>query len=195
VTSDIILASGSAARAQMLKNAGYEFDVMPADIDEQAIIEKSILKDKAFEEIAMSLAEQKALEGETQEKYIVGSDQLLVFENKIYSKSKNLDEARAKLSEMQGRPHQLISGLSVVKNNEVIFSDVDSAIMTMKPLDEQQIEGYLERVGEDALACVGGYAVEGVGARLFKRIDGDFFTIMGMPLIKLINFFDKEGVV
>lgn len=190
----IVLASGSKARAQMLQNVGYEFDIKPADIDEQAIVEKSILKNEVFEDIAIKLAEQKALASESNDQYIIGSDQLLIFNNKIYSKSKDINEAKEKLLEMQGKPHQLISGVSVVKNGKVIWSDVDSVVMTMKKLDEHKIDYYLERANDDALQCVGGYAIEGLGARLFKRIDGDIFTIMGMPLIKLINFFDKEGI-
>jgi len=195
MNKNIILASGSKARAQMLQNAGYNFAISPTNIDEQSLISVAVEKKERFEQIAMYLAEEKALAHEQKENaYIIGSDQLLIFNNRIYSKSENRDAARTKLLEMQEQSHQLISGVSVVKNGETLWRDYDIVTLTMKKLSAEQIDTYLDAAPDDALQCVGGYAIEGRGARLFNHVEGDFFTIMGMPLLKLIKFFDGEGI-
>ena len=191
---NLILASGSKARASMLRNAGYDLAIQSTDIDEQAIKEKLSENEYAFHDIAIALADEKARAINDKKKYIIGSDQLLIFNNKLLSKSKNMDEAKEKLLMMQGKSHQLISAVSVLKNDETIWFDFDVATLHMKEMDENQIDNYLKIAQQDALQCVGGYAIEGYGIRLFQDVVGDYFTIMGMPLLKLINFLDEENV-
>ncbi len=192
----IILASASKARQKLLKNVGYDFDVHPTNIDEQFIIKKLQMDNISYEEIAMRLSQEKALAVQDKKNsYIIGSDQILIFENKIFSKSENLEQAFDKLSAMQNQTHALISGVSVIKNGKILWSDFDIANMTMKKLTHNDIKKYLSLCADDALHCVGGYAIEFRGARLFKEINGDFFTIMGIPLLKLIAFLDKENTL
>lgn len=194
MTGKLILASGSKARAEMLHNAGYDFDIIPANINEQEIIDTQLAKKETFKNIAMILASQKALSIKCEnETFIIGSDQLLIFNDTIFSKSENKDEAFKKLKLMQGKKHSLISAVSVIQNNKIIWQECDFADLYMKKMNEKQIYNYLDKAGETALSCVGGYAIEGVGARLFTQINGDYFTIMGMPLLPLINFLDIKG--
>lgn len=193
----IILASRSRARVQMLQEAGYDFDIIPADINEKKIIEAEMKRGTKFEKIALKLAEEKALavrNEENKDSYIIGSDQLLIFEDKILSKSETLDEAREKLLMMQGKEHQLISAVCV-KAPLMTFISEDSAMMTMKHLSAAQIDDYLKIATDDALQCVGGYAIERKeGRALFDDVRGDDYTIMGMPLPKLVAFFDRQNL-
>jgi len=193
--SKLILASGSAARQKMLRNAGFEFDVMPADIDEEKIKQDALLRDTPVQEIAALLANQKAkvISNENKEDYIIGSDQILIFGGNIISKSNNNDDAIKKLKLFQGKTHYLISAVSVYKNDEEIFSYADAVAMNAKELSNTQIENYCNNAGDALTQCVGGYAYESVGIRLFESIEGDFFTVLGMPLLPLENFLASEG--
>jgi len=193
-STPIILASRSRARVQMLQEAGYSFDIAPADIDEQKIIDDELAKGTDFKKIALKLAEQKALavrNEDNKDAYIVGSDQVLIFEDKILSKSENLEAAKEKLLMMQGKDHELISAVCI-KTPTMTFLSEDTATLTMKYLSEAKVDEYLTRVAEDALQCVGGYAIEGAGRDLFDDVRGDIHTIMGMPLPKMIAFFDRQ---
>ncbi|MEM6810907.1 MAG: nucleoside triphosphate pyrophosphatase [Pseudomonadota bacterium] len=192
----LILASGSAARKTMLRNAGYQFDIKPADINEQSVIDQGLEEGVNFQEIALSLSleKSKAVAANHKDRYIIGSDQLLVCEDVIYSKAQSIEEAKKKLQRLRGKKHQLISAVNVIKNDDVLFQDCDVATLTMKNVDDEWLDQYLRRSIDVAVSCVGSYAIEGYGIRLFKKIDGDFFTIMGMPLMGLIDFLDREGI-
>ena len=187
----LTLASGSLARQEMLRNAGYEFDIIPADIDEEKII-SSLETNK---NVALTLAKEKAkfISQKNKENYIIGSDQILMMNNKIYSKAKNKQEAKERLMEFQGNAHTLHSGVSVFKDGEELFSFIDSASLTMKKMTADDIDRYCEKAGDVLTSCVGCYALESIGSRLFDKIDGDYFTILGMPLLPLIGFLDAEG--
>jgi len=187
----LILASGSFARQEMLHHAGYEFDIIPADIDEEKIA-SGLGENK---NIALVLAKEKAkfISQQDKEKYIIGSDQVLMMNNKIYSKAKNKQEAKERLMEFQGKTHTLHSGVSVFKNNEELFSSIDSASLSMKAMTSDDLDRYCEQAGDVLTSCVGCYALEGLGSRLFDKIDGNYFTILGMPLLPLSNFLDAEG--
>ena len=191
----LILASGSAARKMMLREAGYEFDIIPADIDEQKFIDEAVANKTSFEKIALILAQEKAqavCNEQNKESIIVGSDQLLIFEDEIMTKSKNLEQAKEKLMKMQGKEHQLISAV-YAKTPTISFMSEDSATLVMKHLSEVQIDEYLQSAPNDALQCVGGYAIEGKGRALFDDVRGDDYTIMGMPLPKLQAFLERQG--
>jgi len=193
----LILASKSKARIAMLKNAGITFDSIPADISEEKIIADMIKDGASTGNIAVSLAREKALaiSKNNPDKYIIGSDQLLSMGDIIYSKAKNKNEALERLQEFQGKEHYLTSGVCVVKNGEDLWHKADAAALKMKAMDRQAIEKYSEIAGSDLTDCVGCYALEGVGVRLFESIRGDFFTILGMPLLPLLNFLDREGAL
>lgn len=190
---NLTLASGSLARQNMLREAGYEFDIIPADIDEEKTIRN--IENKDIKNTSMILAKEKAkiISSKRLDNYIIGSDQVLIMGNKLYSKAKTVDEAKNRINEFQGKMHKLISAVSVYKNNEEIFSYVDGATLTMRGLSFQEINSYCDRAGDILTSCVGCYALENLGLRLFQRIDGDYFTILGMPLLPLSNFLDSEG--
>ena len=189
----LTLASASASREEMLRNAGYDFDIMPADIDEEKIVEN--IKNKDVENAPIILATEKAryISNKITDNYIIGSDQVLIAGDKLYSKSKIIEDAKIVIGELQGKTHRLISAVSVYKDNKEIFSYIDEASLTMRSLSPKDIENYCDKAGNILTSCVGCYALEGVGLRLFQHIDGDYFTILGMPLLPLSNFLDKEG--
>jgi len=188
----LILASQSHARQTMLKNAGIDFKSLPADLDEEKIIQDLEKEHASVGKIALSLAEEKALviSKEHAQDYIIGSDQVLSMNDKIYSKAKNKQEAIQRLIEFQGQEHFLTSAVCVAKGGEVLWHKTDVAALTMKPLSTQDIDKYSEIAGDALTSCVGCYAIEGAGIRLFHDIRGDYFTIMGMPLLPLLNYLD-----
>lgn len=178
----------------MLENAGVDFDCQPADIDEEKIIEELTADGASSGNIALNLAREKALviSKNNPDKIIIGSDQVLSMNDKIYSKVDNEEEARVRLVEFQGQEHFLTSAVCAVKNGKDIWHKTDVAALKMRTLDAQAIDKYIEIAGDDLTSCVGCYAVEGFGIRLFESIRGDFFTIMGMPLLSLLKFLDSE---
>jgi len=191
--SKIILASKSVARQSMLRNAGIEFKSVPANIDEEKIQNQG--GDPS--DVAEILGQQKALHVSKEKSncYIIGSDQVLSMDNKIYSKAKNETQARDRLKEFMGQAHHLHSSVSIVKNSEILFTHTATATLTMKGLSDDALDDYINTAGDVLTQCVGCYAIEGHGIRLFKEIKGDFFTIMGMPLLPLLNFLDSEGAI
>ena len=194
---NLILASKSAARTTMLKNAGVDFTCVPADLNEEEIIEKLEIKGASATNISLHLAKEKSLHISKQnpKSYVIGSDQVLSMEEKMYSKAKNKEEAIERLMEFQGQTHFLTSGVCVAKGGEVLWHKTDAVALKMKSLTRQDIEKYSEIAGDVLTSCVGCYAIEGAGIRLFNDIRGDYFTILGMPLLPLLNYLDAEGVM
>lgn len=190
-TPEIILASGSAARKMMLDNAGVSYMAIPADIDEQAIIDAG---EGTIAEITQTLAQNKALHiaQENPDAIVIGSDQTLEFEGQILSKAKNVQDARGKLRSLRGNTHYLHSAVSVVRGDHTLFTHIESAELTMHDFDDAFLDTYMQRDPDALLSCVGGYKIEGAGAWLFSSIKGDNFTIMGMPLLPLLCFLREE---
>lgn len=193
----IILASQSYARQTMLQNAGVEFKSIPADLDEAQIIQNLEKEKASVGDIALSLAKEKALHISKNypDQYIIGSDQVLSMNDKLYSKAKDRQEAIDRLMEFQGQEHFLTASVAVAKAGDVLWHKTDAAALKMKSLTRQDIEKYSEIAGDALTSCVGCYAIEGAGIRLFRDIRGDYFTIMGMPLMPLLNYLDAEGVL
>ncbi|MEM9468616.1 MAG: nucleoside triphosphate pyrophosphatase [Pseudomonadota bacterium] len=190
--SKLILASGSEARHSMLKNAGFDFDVIPSDVDEQKIKNNFKGKDN-FSDLAQELAYQKAISAKHANSFVIGSDQLLIFNNEILSKAKTKEEARDKLLQLKNNTHILISSVVVVKDNEIVFSSTDHADLTMRDFRDEFLDQYLDKAGDILTKCVGSYALESYGLQLFSEIKGDYFTILGMPLLPLSNFLQDQG--
>ena len=195
--SQIILASGSHARQQMLSNAGIDFDIIPAAVDEERILTKMQNDGASSGNITLRLAKEKALEvsKKNPDKYIIGADQVLSMKDKIYNKAKSQKEARGRLLEFQGQDHFLTSAVCVMKEGKDLWHKIDAAALKMKSMDSQAIDKYIEIAGDEVISCVGCYALESVGVRLFEDIRGDFFTILGMPLLPLLGFLDREGLL
>lgn len=187
----IILASGSRARNEMLKEAGITFQAIPADIDEGALKEK--MSGSSLGDIAAALAKSKAMavSSDHQDAIIIGSDQILSCEGNILSKAKTTDEAREKLQYLRGKTHHLTSAVCVTKAGQVTFEHCDSAALTMNDFDDDFLDDYISKAGDALTSCVGAYALESHGKTLFKEIKGDYHVILGMPLEPLLQFLSQ----
>lgn len=191
----LILASGSAARRAMLEGAAVPFTVQVADVDEDAI--KGRLADHGAAELAVELARAKALavSRHDADAWVLGADQTLAFDGGLVSKAKSLEAARDRLSAMRGRPHQLHSGAALARNGQVVWSGVDTATLSMRDFSDAFLDAYLTTEGEGLLACVGSYRLEGMGAQLFDKVEGDYFTVLGLPLWPVLAELRRAGVL
>jgi septum formation protein len=193
-SSRLILASQSAARQALLRRAKVEFEALPAALDERGIEQSSRLIDASA--VAALLAKEKALHVSRAypDAYVIGADQTLALGSRIFAKAEDRVEARAQLKSMCGRTHELHSAVAVVKGDEVLFESLSTARMTMRALSEAQIEAYLDLAGDAVTLSVGGYQLEGAGVHLFESIEGDYFTILGLPLLPLLGFLRGLGL-
>ena len=193
-----VLGSGSAGRRMLLENAGLSFEVVPARVDEAAIREDFLRAHGPDDlpRLADELAAAKALEvSRRSDLPVLGGDQILVLEGEVFSKPRDLDEARAHLRTLRGRTHHLISALAVAEQGEVVWRYRDAAAMTMRAFSNDFLERYLAEVGARALSSVGCYQVEGPGIQLFDRIEGDYFTIVGLPLLPFLRWLRGRGLL
>lgn len=197
MTGRIILASSSPFRLAMLRNAGIPTEAIPSRIDERAV--ESGLGDAPVtpDEVASILAEAKAVEVSERhpEALVVGSDQTLSLDGEILHKAVDMEDARRRLLRLSGRTHHLNSAVVLAKAGEPVWRHVSIARMTMRTLDPGFVGRYLSRVGDQVLRSVGVYQIEAEGIQLFDAIDGDHFTIVGMPLLPLIGELRKRGAI
>ena len=191
----LILASQSRARQMLLANAGIDFQAVPADIDERTVQQSSGLS--APGEIAGLLAREKALAVSLHQpgKYVVGADQILALEDRLFSKPSGRAAAAEQLRDLAGRRHELHSAVAVARDGKIVFEDISVARMTMRQLSGAEIGAYLDEAGEAVSSSVGAYQLEGLGVHLFERIDGDHFTILGLPLLPLLAFLRSERLL
>ena len=172
----------------LLANAGLSFEAMTADIDERSIQLRSKLS--APGEIALLLAREKALWVSARKPghYVIGADQTLALGERLFNKPGDRAQTRDQLQALAGRRHELHSAVAVGLDGEIVYAHVAVALMTMRPLDETEIATYLDMAGEAVTSSVGAYQLEGLGVHLFERIEGDHFTILGLPLLPLLAF-------
>jgi septum formation protein len=191
----LILASQSQARKMLLVNAGLDFEAIPADIDERAVQDASRLSSPR--EIAQLLAREKAKAVSAQHsgRYVVGADQTLALGERLFTKPSGRAQALAQLRDLAGHSHELHSAVAVACDGNILFEEVSVARMTMRSLTEAELTAYLDEVGEAATSSVGAYQLEGLGIHLFERIEGDHFTILGLPLLSLLAFLRRERLV
>jgi septum formation protein len=191
----LILASQSRARQTLLANAGIDFEAIPADIDERGVQQGSGLS--APVDIAALLAGEKALAVSVRlpGRFVVGADQTLALGEQLFSKPAGRAQAVEQLRALAGRSHDLHSAVAVARNGKILFSDVSAAQMTMRQLTGADIRAYLDRAGEAVTSSVGAYQLEGLGVHLFERIEGDHFTILGLPLLPLLAFLRGERLL
>jgi septum formation protein len=191
----LILASKSRARQTLLANAAIPFDAMPADVDERALQKNSGLSSPG--EIADLLAREKALfvSSNNPGRYVVGADQTLALGARLFSKPAGRAQAADQLRLLAGGTHELHSAISVAFDGKVLFAEVSVARMTTRHLSESEIEAYLDEAGEAVTTSVGAYQLEGLGVHLFERIEGDHFTILGLPLLPLLAFLREQGLL
>jgi septum formation protein len=191
----LILASQSRARQALLTNAGIDFEAVPADVDERALQITSGLS--APGEIAALLARAKALSVSQQKpgKLVVGADQTLALGMRLFSKPANRMLAAEQLRALAGHSHELHSAVAVARDDKILFDHVAVARMSMRRLGEAEIDTYLDEAGEAVTSSVGAYQLEGLGIHLFERIEGDHFTILGLPLLPLLAFLRSERLL
>lgn len=195
--SQVVLASASPIRAELLKRAGVAFEVEVARIDEAEIRDALKTDGATAEEAAEALAEAKALRVARRrpDDLVIGADQILDLDGGWLEKPVNAEGARAQLAQLSGRTHRLVSAAVVALGGIRAWAHVDVAHLSMRALDPPAIEAYLAEAGPGVLGCVGSYQIEGIGVRLFERIEGDHFTIQGLPLLPLVNFLRLHGRV
>ena len=193
----LVLASGSGARRTLLANAGLAFDVRPSSLDERAVEAPLVAGGASPASLAEALAAAKAIDVSRQEPgaLVIGADQTLDCDGHRGTKSESLAGARAQLMRLAGREHRLHSAVAVARDGALRWRHLASATLAMRPLTPQEVDAYLARVGEDVLKSVGVYQLEGEGVRLFERIEGDYFTILGLPLLPLLAYLRGEGAI
>jgi septum formation protein len=191
----LILASQSRARQMLLANAGIAFEASPADIDERAVQKDSGLS--APGEIAKLLAREKALwvSQRNPGRVVVGADQTLALVGRLFSKPAGRVAAAEQLRLLAGKRHELYSAFAVARDGKILSVDVGVAGMSMRRLSESEIEAYLDQAGDAVTTSVGAYQLEGLGIHLFERIEGDHFTILGLPLLSLLAFLRSERLL
>lgn len=197
MTESLILASGSPFRKALLVNAGVAVEAVPAELDERAV--EAPLKDSGAspEDVALVLAEAKAVEVSQRVpgRLVLGCDQTLSLGDRLFHKPADMEAARRTLLALSGNTHQLNSAAVLARNGEVLWRYVGVASLTMRHLDPAFIGRHLARVGEKALQSVGAYQVEGEGIQLFERIEGDHFTIVGLPLLAVLAELRRLGAI
>lgn len=193
----VVLASASASRRALLTNAGVPIEVAPARIDEDEVKNALRAEGAAAAQAAETLAELKAqrASGQRPGRLVVGADQILTCEGAWFDKPRGRAEAAEHLARLSGHRHTLVTSAVVVRDRTRLWHHTAEAQLTMRPLETAFIDLYLDAVGEDACASVGAYQLEGLGAQFFTHIDGDFFTILGLPLLPLLAFLREHGVL
>lgn len=194
--SRLILASGSAARQMLLKNAGLQFEAIPASIDERDVEERIPAANKDPVAIARHLAVAKAIDVSTSNPgaIVIGCDQTMSMGSRIFHKSASVAEARETLQALRGQAHFLNSAVCLVRDGKVLWSEVSRACMQVRSFSDEFLSGYLARNGSAVLSSVGCYQVEGEGVQLFDAIAGDYFTILGLPLLPLLEELRQLGI-
>lgn len=184
----LILASNSASRKALMAGARLDFTSEAADIDERQIEAELAAKDATPPEIAVALARAKAIEVSRRmpDAHVIGSDQVLSLGGRLLHKPANMAEAGDHIRAMSGTTHHLNCGVAIAHKGEAIWSDVSIARMTMRPISDDFLERYLAMAGDGILGSVGAYHFEGPGIQLFEKIDGDYFTILGLPMLTLL---------
>lgn len=195
----IVLASGSRARRDMLAAAGLAFEVVPADVDEPAIRDSLLAERPGVSpaEIAGALARAKAEEVSRRWPHalVIGADQILALGDSLFEKPKDITAARLQLMHLRDRTHDLVSAVALAAGGAVLWSTATRARMTMRPFSESFLDTYLARAGDRVTESVGAYQLEGLGLQLFDLIDGDYFTILGMPMLPLLAELRRRGVI
>jgi septum formation protein len=191
----LLLASRSSARRTLLEAAGIPIESQPADLDERAL-EASVASESPAQ-IAGFLAWQKAASVARLRpgRLVLGADQMLALDSARFSKPLDRAAARAQLQKLRGHVHELHSAVTLVKDDTVLFDFVDTVWLTMRSFSDEFLEAYLDKVGAAAATSVGAYQIEGPGIQLFERVEGDYFTVLGLPLLQTLDFLRRQGLL
>ena len=191
----LILASGSAARRRMLESAGLAFEVISPRCDEEAAKASYRAKGLAPRAQTEALAELKALSVSRETSgWVIGADQMLAINGDILDKPRNRDEARAHLTRLRGQTHELITAAAIAKEGAIVWRCVDTQRLTMRTFSDGFLSNYLQTAGDAVLHSVGAYQLEGLGAQLFERVEGDYFSVLGLTLLPVLAFLREQGI-
>lgn len=195
--SDLVLASASAARARLLEASGVGATIDPAAIDEAHIKAEQRTRGAAAEDCALLLAEAKARAVAPRHPgaLVLGADQLLECGAVWFDKPASLEEARGQLRALGGREHILVTAAAVVRDEQVLWHHVEQPRVILRRFSDAFLDFYLDAIGNRALLSIGGYELEGLGAQLVERVEGDYFAILGLPLLPLLAFLRAEGAL
>ena len=193
--SNIVLASASAIRSEILTNAGVPHRAEPARVDEASVKSALMAEGIGPRDLADALAELKALKVSSRhpEALVIGADQTLALGAVMFDKPTSIAEARDHLTELSGKTHHLHSAVVMAEGGSVLSRHVSTVKVTMRPLSQAFIDAYLDEVGETVLASVGAYQLEGLGGQLFLSVDGDYFSVLGLPLLEVLGFLRNRG--
>ena len=195
IKEKIILASQSESRARLLKNAGFDnIQQIPSGFDEAKV--KKNFKGSA-QELALKLAAEKALKvsKDNPNDWVIGADQILLFQNKTYDKASSVEEARQLFLAMRGKEHALIGGHIIAKNNQILWQHLSCVQLTLRQFSDEGLENYIQQMGDRLLQAVGGYQLEGAAIQFFEKIEGDYFAILGLDLLPLLKALREQGAI
>ncbi len=196
MTQPLILASQSSARREMLQNAGLLIECHPARIDEAAVKAAYLAHNASPRDIADALAEMKArrVAGKYPERLVLGADQILVHKGKIFDKPTSIDEVTAQLKTLRGQTHILFSAAVIYDHGAPVWRHVTRVELKMRNFSKAFLETYLAKMGDDLFTTVGGYKLESLGSQLFLSVKGDYFSVLGLPLLDVLDFLRGKGI-
>src|SRR5512139_2910959 len=191
----LVLASRSDVRGKILAAAGLRFEIRPSSVDERAIESQAKMGDAAGVARHLAHAKASAVAASLPGRAVLGADQTLARGTKRFTKPTDRAAAAEQLRDLRGRTHELHSALTLVRDDTVLFSCVDTAKLTMRNFSDRYLEDYLDMAGDTALKSVGGYQLESIGIHLFERVEGDYFTILGLPLMPLLAYLRQNKFI
>lgn len=192
----LILASGSAIRANLMNGAGLDYEVISKPVDEGAIKASMLAEDSRLRDIADALAEAKAMRvSRVETGFVIGADQIMVMDNQLFDKPVSIEAARERLVLMRGKTHKLMGAVVVCESGQAVWRHLAVTTLTMRNFSDEFLERYIEMEGDSLTKSVGAYRFEGLGAQLFSKVEGDFFSILGLPLLPLLDYLRVRGVV
>jgi len=196
MSARIILASGSAIRRQILDGAGLDYEVIVRPVDEASIKASMLAENSRLRDIADALAEAKAMRVSRQEAgLVIGADQIMVMDDQLFDKPKDMDDVRARLISMRGKTHELIGAVVICENGVPVWRHICRTKLWVRDFSDAFLDWYIEIEGEALTKSVGAYRFEGPGAQLFEKVEGGFFAILGLDLLPVLDYLRIRGVV